>query len=455
MDQLFSGILDIAQELLDDESRSAPMPRIEAEAMRRRLDLALDRQGVPVDQVLQRMREVVRLTPRTSNRRFFNQLFAGRQQISSAAEMLTGLLNVSMYTYKAAGPMVLIEEEVLARMCDLAGFPQGEGITVSGGSMANFIGMMLGRNRAMPQVREHGSDGRKLTYYVTEEGHYSVDKNAGMLGTGRANVRHIEADEMGRMRADRLAQVLEQDLADGAVPCAVIATAGTTVLGEFDPIPEIAAVAHAHGVWLHVDAAYGGSLLLHPQAKELLRGCELADSLTWDAHKMMGIPLGCSMLLTRERGPLHASLNEAAEYLFQEDGAELNPGTRSPQCGRRNDAFKLWAAWLGLGDDGWAARLEKQLAFARYAAARIEKEPSLTLCQAPASTNVCFWVEQADATDICRRLHDSGQALISHGQVRGREAVRLVTINPHIDESDLDRLFDEILALAAEPSRKC
>jgi glutamate/tyrosine decarboxylase-like PLP-dependent enzyme len=446
MDQLLTEILDIAQELLDDEETSAPMPRITPDEMRQRVDLSLSETGLPTEQVLERMRDVVRNTPRPSNRRFYNQLFAGRQVLSSAAEMLTGLLNVSMYTYKAAGPMILLEEEVLSRMCRFAGFPNGEGISVPGGSMANLVGMMLARNSAMPDIRENGSDGRPLVFYVSELGHYSISKNTGILGTGRSNLRKIAVDEKGRMRVDALTAAIEKDLADGAVPCAVIATVGTTVLGEFDPLREIAAVTQKHNIWLHADGAYGGTMLLHSESRKLLDGLELADSLTWDPHKAMGIPLMCSVLLTRERGLLRTNLSEAADYLFQADDDLLNPGTRSLQCGRRNDAFKLWAAWLGLGDNGWEKRVGKQLHFARYAAEWINREEKMTLCQEPASTNICFKVEGADAAKICNDLHESGQALIGYGVVRGEEVFRLVTVNPHIEEADIDSLFDGILA---------
>jgi len=446
MDKLLSETLEIAQELFDEESLSAPIPRVAPDEMRQRVDFSLASTGIPVDDVMARMRAVVRNTPRTSSRRFFNQLYAGRLEIANAAEMLTGLLNVSMYTYKIAGPMILIENEVISRMCQFAGFPNGFGIAVPGGSMANLVGMMLGRNRAMPNLRNNGSDGRRLTYYLSEEGHYSVVKNAGILGTGRANVRSIATDELGRMRVDALETAIEKDLQEGAVPCAVIATAGTTVLGEFDPLREIAAVTQKHGIWLHVDGAYGGTLLLHPEARQKLDGLELADSLTWDAHKLMGIPLMCSMVLTRQRGQLFANLQETADYLFQADDYKLNPGTRSLQCGRRNDAFKLWAAWLSLGDDGWATRIEKQLHMARYAAARVQREAKMTLCQEPASTNVCFTVEGANSAQICGALHDSGKALIGYGKVRGEQVFRLVTVNAHTQEQDIDRLFDDILA---------
>jgi len=319
---------------------------------------------------------------------------------------------------------------------------------VPGGSIANLIAMLMGRNQAVPQLRDEGADGRRLTYYVSSEGHYSISKNAGVLGTGRNNVRKIAVDAKGKMCPKDLRATLVRDLAAGAVPCAIIATAGTTVMGEFDPIRAIAVIAQEFGVWLHVDGAFGGTLLLHPEARKKLDGVELADSLTWDAHKSMGVPLMCSMLLTKDAQVMHQNLNEAADYLFQADDERLNPGTRSVQCGRRNDTFKLWAAWQQLGDQGWAARIEKQLGLARYATARIQRENQLELTIEPASTTVCFSVNGVDSPAICDYLHDSGMAWIGYGNVFGEDVVRLVTSNPEVSEEDLDRLFDSVLAAA-------
>jgi sulfinoalanine decarboxylase/sulfinoalanine decarboxylase/aspartate 1-decarboxylase len=288
-----------------------------------------------------------------------------------------------------------------------------------------------------------------MTYYVSELGHYSTVKNAGILGIGRNNVRRIAVDDHGRMRTEALRAALVQDVAEGCVPCAIVATMGTTVLGEFDPLREIAAVAREFDVWLHADGAYGGTLLLHPEGRKLLDGLELADSLTWNAHKAMGIPLTCSVLLTRERHAVRDILNEDADYLYQADDDLLNPGTRSLQCGRRNDAFKLWSAWLHMGDEGWAARIERLLHLARYAAKQVDSDPDMTLCQAPAYTNICFKVKGLDAVEACTALHQSGHALVGYGQVRGEEVFRLVTVNPDLQESELDDLFQAIRQLRA------
>lgn len=452
MRSLLQAVVQIGQELLDAEEDSPPSPRVPPEERREQLDLTLGSTGSSQEDVMEQLRAIVHASPRTSDPRFVNQLFSGRIPIATAAEMLTAMMNHSMYTYKAAGPQVLLEGEVLRQMCEHAGFPNGEGSAVPGGSMANLIGMMLGRQRAVPNVKEDGGDARKQRFYLSEDGHYSVPKNAAILGAGRNSVVNIPCDDLGQMLPEQLAKAIAQDLERGFVPCAVIATAGTTVLGAFDPLDTIAEVCEHYQVWLHVDGAFGASLLMHPPSRHKLKGLERADSLTWDAHKAMGVPLSASFVLTRESGQLQALLAEEASYLFQADDPDLNPGVRSLQCGRRNDALKLWAAWKRLGDLGWAARIEKQMSLARHAVARVKQEERLHLTQEPAFLTICFEVEGISSPWICTRLHELGLATLGYGIVRGRKVLRLVTANPETETADLDRLFDDILRLSALPA---
>jgi glutamate/tyrosine decarboxylase-like PLP-dependent enzyme len=250
------------------------------------------------------------------------------------------------------------------------------------------------------------------------------------------------------MDPDALARALAADRAAGLVPALVNATAGTTVRGAFDPIRPLAELAHAAGAWLHVDGALGGSLVLCPAHRHRLDGLELADSFAWNPHKMMGVPLQCSVLLVARRGALGGSLDESADYLFQADDDELNPGHRSIQCGRRNDALKLWAAWLRLGDRGWDERIRRQLDLARLAAAKIAADPAFELLEPPPSINVCFAVRGRDSAVLCERLDREGRLKIGYGTVRGRRAIRLVCVNPDLDASDLDAILGEIRAAA-------
>ena len=226
------------------------------------LGIAIDPGGSTFDEVTGKLRRILAETPSPASPRFFNQLFGGRDPIAVVAEMLTPLTNTSMYTYKVAGPQVLVEREVLARMAAKVGFADGEGAMSPGSSLANLTALLIARNEAVAEARESGLTGEKLTVYSSAEGHYSILKAAGILGLGRGNVRRIETDDRGRMRVAALEAALESDLERGYRPILINATAGTTVAGAFDPIAEIAAVAGAHGVWLNIDGALGGSVVL-------------------------------------------------------------------------------------------------------------------------------------------------------------------------------------------------
>jgi sulfinoalanine decarboxylase/sulfinoalanine decarboxylase/aspartate 1-decarboxylase len=447
-----NGALDavdrLARTFVAEES-ALPGPELRDPArLAETLDLALGEKGLDADEVVDRMGRVLAATPSSSSRRFLNQLFGGREPLATAAEMLTALPNVSTYTYKAAGAQVLIEQVVLERMLAKVGFGDGEGCFTPGGSMANLVALLLARNEIVPDSLDHGLGARRLTIYTSVEGHYSIPKNAGITGIGRLNVRRIRAQEDGRMDVRALAGQLADDRAEGLQPMFVCATAGTTVRGAFDPLREVAAVCREHGAWLHVDGALGGSLVLSSKHGQHLDGAELADSFSWNPHKMMGVPLQASVLLVARRGTLARSLDETADYLYQADTDALNPGHQSLLCGRRSDAFKLWAAWLHLGDRGWDARLEQQMGLAKRAAERIDADPDLVLCEWPPSINVCFEVRGRSSVDVCDRLERECRLKIGHGDFRGRRAIRLVCVNPELNDDDLGAILAEIKAAA-------
>ncbi|MCO4763570.1 MAG: aminotransferase class V-fold PLP-dependent enzyme [Myxococcales bacterium] len=419
-------------------------PILDPDGGAERLALALPEQGLDIDTVLDKLAQLLHATPSTSGRRFFNQLFAGRDPAATVADMLASLANNSMYTYKVAGPMVLVENLLVKEMGALAGFDDPEGVFTPGGSLSNLAALLCARNGAVPMARETGVDGRPLRVYSSAEAHYSIRKGLGMLGMGRDNLVSIACDTEGQMSPTALDAAIAADKAAGLTPVMINATAGTTVQGAFDPIDAIADVAEKHGVWLHVDGAFGGTLLLSERQRPKLAGLSRADSFTWDAHKMMGVPLICSVILVRQRGLLTRLLNESASYLFQGDTDLHNPGTRSLQCGRRNDVLKLWAAWQYHGRAGYAARVEHQLALANALADRVEAADDFTLTRRPASLNVCFVLNDKPADIICTQLNERGLAMVGHGTVDGQMIIRAAVVNPNLEEADLDELLRSI-----------
>ncbi len=437
---------EIARRLIGRDGQRIPLP--DPQRLEQELPLTPPREGLPIDAVAERLDRLMELTPNTAGPRYYNQLFAGRDDAAILGEIIAATANNSMYTFKAAGAQILMERALITHMAAKIGWTDADGAFSPGGSLSNLAAMLVARNHAAATARNKGLDGRTLVVYTSAESHYSIRKDAGILGIGRDNVRAIEVDSQGRMRPDTLADALARDKAAGALPVMINATAGTTVQGAFDPLRDIAAVAREHGVWLHVDGAFGGSVLLSRKRRHLLDGCDLADSFTWDAHKMMGVPLTCSVALFRERGHLQRNLDESASYLFQRDADDYNPGVRSLQCGRRNDALKLWTAWLANGDDGYERRVERLYELAAYAVRVIERDPDLTLVRRPQSVNVCFTVRGADATEICDRLDRDGRMKVSHGEVDGQSTIRLVCANPALTERDLDEFFRETKAVA-------
>lgn len=432
-----------------ERDQAEPMRAVEsADALQAALPLTLDGDSRPWPDTLALLRQVLAATPTTSSRRFFNQLFGGRDPVATLAELTTILSNSPMHTFKASGVQVLIERAVLQRMGALAGLSEGDGAIAPGGSLSNLMGLMLARNAAEEGARDRGLSGTRLCAYTSAASHYSVAKAAGVVGLGRDNVRKIPTDHAGGMQVAALVEQIERDRASGARPVVINATAGTTVLGAFDPLPALADVAERYGIWLHVDAAYGGSILLSPRYRHLLQGTERADSLTWDAHKLLGVPLTCSALLTRTAGACTEALDEPASYLFQEQ-ALPDPGRGSLQCGRHNDALKLWLSWKHHGDDGLASRIDRLFALAEHTTARVKADPRTHLVREPASVNVCFTVDGIDAAALCRGLWEHGIAKIGHAVVDGVAVVRWVFVNPEITTDDIDAVFDELLKLAA------
>lgn len=293
-----------------------------------------------VDEVDRLCRQVIQVSVRTGHRFFCNQLFGGLDPIGLAGTWVTEALNTSQYTFEVAPVFTLIETAVIERCLKLFGFERGEGIFSPGGSMNNMYALILAKYRLNSDYKTQGLFGsRPLVAFASRDAHYSIMKAAHWIGIGLNNVEGIATNERGQMCPNALDEALDRAKADGRIPFFVNATAGTTVLGAFDDFEKVADVCLKHGVWFHVDACLGGSAALsRAQRGKLLGGIERADSVAWNPHKSLGVPLQCSLLLTRHEGLLHKCNSANAEYLFQHDkfyDTSYDTGDKSFQCGRK------------------------------------------------------------------------------------------------------------------------
>ena len=304
--------LKIIEELFRLEEEEAVAKPILAKDLSSTLDLDLSEEALEDEEFYASLKDLVLSTPRTSTKLFFNQLFAGRKSKSVLGDLLSSVLNNSMYTYKVAGAMVGVEKEIIKQTAKLLGYDEkADGTIVSGGSLANFMAMVMARDAYDEKIRFDGVQ-QPMIIYSSENCHYSIAKNASLMGVGRSQVHMIKVDERGRMIPSELEAAIKEDLEKGLRPFFINSTAGTTVLGSFDPIEEIDRISKKYGLWHHVDGAYCGAVIYSDQHKDLVKGAANADSFNVNAHKMLGTPLTCSVFLSKDKKYLHQSFSSDA-----------------------------------------------------------------------------------------------------------------------------------------------
>jgi sulfinoalanine decarboxylase/sulfinoalanine decarboxylase/aspartate 1-decarboxylase len=435
---LFNELVEI---LINEEKENPVAKRIESSELYDSLDLSLN-EGAMIDDTLKSLlREVLISTPKTATNLFFNQLFGGRQSKAILGDLLAVMLNNSMYTYKVAGPQVGIEQEIIRKSCNLIGYgSKSNGTFPTGGSMSNYMGLIMGRDAKDPACRYKGMT-KPLIIYTSKECHYSNDKNASFAGIGRNNIRYIQVDAKGRMIPEHLEEQILEDIKNGDIPTYVNATAGTTVLGAFDPIDKIADITEKYKIWLHVDGAYCGSVIFSNQYKHLVKGVERSNSFSYNAHKMLGTPLTCSIILVNDKEHLYNSFSNDADYLYQTDGDDFNLGKSSFQCGRRNDALKFWTLWKSVGTNGLKEIVEQQFELANVALEYIRSNPDYTLYSFNDSISVCFNYKDIDPMALCTALYEQQITVVGFGSFQEDTFIRLVTINANNAKKDILNFF--------------
>ncbi|NXX48196.1 CSAD decarboxylase, partial [Tricholaema leucomelas] len=370
----------------------------------------------------------------------------------------------SRYTYEVAPVFVLMEEVVLAKLRELVGWSRGDGIFAPGGSISNMFAINLARFQRFPECRRRGNWALpRLVLFASQE-----------VGRGKG------ADKIwGSSRTLPPPPAPDPpQLLGGAEPFLVCATSGTTVLGAFDPLDAIADICQRHSLWLHVDAAWGGSALLSSAHRHLLAGIERANSVTWNPHKLLGVGLQCSALLLPDtsvvppqQGLLQRCHGAGASYLFQPDkfyDATYDPGDKTPQCGRRVDCLKLWLLWKAIGTQGLAQRVQRALDATRYLTEQVKRREGFQLVLEPEFINLCFWFVPPSlrgregssdywsclgkvAPVLKERMMKAGSMLLSY-QPHGTKVnfFRQIVTSPAVTKADLDFLLDELERLGGD-----
>ncbi len=306
--------------------------------------------------------------------------------------------NEQLHVFQVSPALTVIEKTTAKTFANLFGFnsPHAGGISTQGGSAANMTSIVIARNTLYPNSKTAGNADKKFVLFTSAHGHYSLEKAAQLCGIGSENVVSVPIDPLGRMIPSELDKLVQKTKNQGKTSFYVNATAGTTVLGSFDPFKEISAVCKKHNLWMHVDASWGGPVIFSSKQKHKVAGVELADSLTVNPHKMMGVPMTCSFLLGPDLTKFHKANTLPAGYLFHEgnQGEEVwDLADLTLQCGRRGDSLKLALSWIYYGSQGFERQIDNAFDIASYFADRLSQRKDFILVSEnpPPCLQVCFY----------------------------------------------------------------
>lgn len=370
------------------------------------------------------------------------------------------LLNNNLLARELSPSFTTIERKLTAAMSEALGLGPGSGgVLTSGGTTANLLALLAARETALDRIAADGQDRAaalpRLFVATSADAHVSIPKAARVLGIHpEAGVLAVEPAADGRLAPDRTAAAIRGAEEEGRRCFALVATAGTTVLGAIDPLDALADVASDAGAWYHVDAAYGGPLALSPSRRDLLEGIERADSVTVNPHKWLYVARACAMALFRDTAAgRRATGGEDLPYAPSESDGP--PPVEGIEGTRPADALKLRLSLLAMGRSGFEALVERSFALAARIESEVLRRSFLTLA-APRGTNlVVFRFGFRDAPDgptieLRDRLEERADVFVSLPRFRGRRWIRTVTLNPALEESTIERVFAVADALATE-----
>ena len=427
-----------------------------------RFNEPLPRKGRPLGEVVARLeRDVV-----ADSNKLMHPMYMGHQVSAPVpaavwTEMVTAAVNNSAAVWEMSPTGTVVEHRVVRWLCELAGLgPASGGTLTTGGTEATFTALLAARSVALPDVWTNGVPANPPVIVYGEQAHYAVARAVGEMGLGMRNAVSVPVRDY-RMDVAALEATLDRFTREGRAVMAVVATAGSTPTGSFDDLDAIGRLCEARGIWLHVDAAHGGSALFSATHSARLKGIERASSIAWDPHKMMLMPLAAGVVLVRDERLLDGAFAQQAPYLFH--GArttgerDWDGGKRSFLCSRRTDAIKLWVALQRYGADGFGALYDRLCDTTRALYEELVRHPGFTPLHEPESNILCFrWTggetsgeDERDARNlgIRERYNRSGDGWITTTILNGRRVLRVTVMNPRTTGKHVRRLVAGLAAV--------
>lgn len=450
---------------LRDRAAWQPMPP----EVRAGFDEPLPRDGEGEEAAYDQFRERILPYPNGNlHPRFWGWVQGTGTPLGMMADMLAAGMNPHLGGLNHAP--ALVEHQVIRWLAELMGFPMDAGgVLVTGGSMANVLGLAVGRHaRAGWDVREQGMHGGpELTVYASVETHGWVRKAVELMGMGHRALRTVAVDALDRMDLDALATAVVEDRAAGHRPVCVIGTAGSVNTGASDDLAALADFCQAEGLWFHVDGAFGAWAYTSEALRPRVAGMERADSLAFDLHKWGYLPFECACVLVRDAEVHRGAFATTAPYLAQTERGVIAGGLpfadRGIDLTRAFKALKVWMSFKAHGVDAIIRLVEQNVAQARHLAARVEASPALELLMPVQLNVVCFRYAPANLPEaernavnqeILLRLQEDGIAVPSGTLVRGRYAIRAAVVNHRSRLEDFDVLAEAVERIGREVAGK-
>ncbi|MFN2635612.1 MAG: aspartate aminotransferase family protein [Gemmatimonadaceae bacterium] len=453
------AVIDWIADYLDKPEAWPVLSSARPDDLRRSLPTSPPANGDSMEAILQDFRELI--VPATThwNHPAFMAYFANSSTGAGVlGEALAAALNVNAMLWRTGPAETELELLTMDWLRQMIGLPDNFFGVIGDTASSNTLYALAAAREMRPELglRDRGMSGRtdlpRICVYCSEEAHSSVDKAVMTLGLGLQSLRKVPTDSALRLDATALAAAIDNDRRDGVIPLAVVATVGTTSTTAIDPIASIAGICEREGMWLHVDASYGGVAAILPEMRHILSGCDRAHSLVVNPHKWLFTPMDCSALYTSRPELLKRTFQHIPDYLaVSEEENVVNLMDYGIALGRRFRALKLWFVIRSFGVEGLRSLIREHIRIARNLSRWIDSDPEMERMADVNFSTVVFRhrprgmptpeIDDYNAK-ILEYVTQTGEVYLSHTRVRGKYGLRLTIGNIHTTEAHVQRAFD-------------
>jgi glutamate/tyrosine decarboxylase-like PLP-dependent enzyme len=448
-------VVDLLSEYLEHIEEKPVFPNVEPRVLNELFAEGLPQDPSPAETVLKELEE--KLLPyctHVGHPGYMGLITPSPSPVGVIADFICSALNQNLGVYTIGPAAVAMERRTVRWLTDLVGYgAEAGGNLTSGGMMANFIGMKLARDWAsQDQIQQEGVRER-WAVYASDQRHVSVDKAVDAVGLGRAALRALPTDAEFRVRIDALEAAIAEDHQRGVRPMCIVGIFGTTNTGAIDAVRQLRTIADREGMWLHVDAAYGGGMLLSHESPMRNRGLELADSVTIDPHKWFYAPLDAGAVLVKDARRLTASFGLQPSYLtdeFDRAGERYQYYVHGFEQSRRFRGLKVWMSFKRYGARQIGEWVDGNVRQAKHLYSLVEKHPDFEAASAPPMSAICIRyrganLEEADSkelhAEVARRVEQSGKFWFSTTELKGKTWFRINPVNFRTRTEHMDQVL--------------